>query len=186
LKGGHHMTVEAYNQDKTQKLATGTFQTMDSTIDTSTGNIRIKAQFDNPDSSLFPNQFVNAKLIIDTLSNVTLIPTPAVQRSPAGAFVFVVTNATVTVTNATNHEVMLVTNQLVITNTITTGIVDEDITSVEGLEPGTVIATDNFNKLADHMKVAVRPSGGERPKGGAPGGKKPGGKKKDKASEDAP
>jgi hypothetical protein len=96
----------------------------------------------------------------------------------------VVTNQVVNVTNATNRDVTVGTNQIVITNTITVGVTDEDITSVQGLDPDTVIATDNFNKLADGMIVKVRPSGGQRQKGGAPGGNKKGAKK-DKASNDA-
>jgi multidrug efflux system membrane fusion protein len=183
LKTGHIMTVEAYNEDKTQKLATGTFQTLDNLIDTSTGNIRIKALFDNADAMLFPNEFVNAKLITETLSNVTLIPTAAIQRSPAGAFVYLLTNQAVNVTNVTNHTVTVATNQIVITNTITVSVTDADISSVEGLDPGQIIATDNFNKLADGMTVKVRPGGGARPRGGAPGGKKQGGKK-DEAKEE--
>jgi hypothetical protein len=68
---------------------------------------------------------------------------------------------------------------------ITNGVVDADITSVEGVAPGEVIATDNFNKLGDGMQVTARPAGGERQKGGAPGGRKKGGKK-EKAQSDPP
>jgi multidrug efflux system membrane fusion protein len=181
-KAGHKMTVEAYDISQTQKLATGTFLTTDTMIDTSTETIRIKALFDNGDMSLFPNQFVNPKLIIDTLSNVTLIPTAAIQRSPQGAFVYVVTNREVTLTN---QSVTVVTNETVVAmRAITPGVTDADTTSVKGVEPGEVIVTDNYNKLGDGMKVIVRPTGGEGQKGGAPGGKKQGGKN-DKAQDDA-
>jgi membrane fusion protein, multidrug efflux system len=170
LRAGHVMTVEAWDEIKKEKLATGTFLTLDNLIDTTTGTIRIKAQFDNADMALFPNQFVNAKLIIDTLTNVTLIPTPAIQRSPQGAFVYVVTNKTLTITNQAGATVT--TNQPVVAmREITPGDTDSDSTPVEGLEPGEVIATDNFNKLGDGMKVNVRQPLGERQRGG-PGGKK--------------
>jgi len=130
--------------------------------------------------SLFPNQFVNAKLIIDTLSNVTLIPTAAIQRNPQGAFVYVVTNQEVNVTNKTG---VVATNQTVVAmQAITPGVTDADTTSVEGLEPGTEIATDNFNKLGDGMKVNVREPGGG---GGGPGNKKRR-QNKDTAQENPP
>jgi membrane fusion protein, multidrug efflux system len=178
LHAGHQMIVEAYNEDKTQKLATGTFLTMDNLIDTATGTIRIKAMFENKDTNLFPNQFVNAKLIIDTLSDVTLIPTATIQRNPQGAFVYVVTNQEVTLTNKTGT---VQTNEtVVVMHTITTGVTDGDTNSVTGLDPGVVIAADNFNKLGDGMRVNLR-GGGQ--KGGAAGGKKKDGKKS-KAQED--
>jgi membrane fusion protein, multidrug efflux system len=170
LQAHHQMQVEVWDRDQKIKLAEGIFLTTDTEVDTGTGTIRIKALFDNKDMSLFPNQFVNAKLIIDTLTNVTLIPTSAIQRNPTGAFVYVVTNQTVTITNRTGT---LTTNQTVVTmHDITAGIVDADTTQVEGLDPGAVIAADNFNKLGDNMKVNVRQPVGEGQKGGAPGNKK--------------
>jgi membrane fusion protein, multidrug efflux system len=183
LKAGHKMIVEAYNEDFSQKLATGSFQTLDNIIDIGSGNIRIKALFGNEDATLFPNQFVNAKLIADTLSNVTLIPTVAIQRDPQGAFLYVVTNREVTLTNKSGT---VTTNATVVAmRTITVGITDVDTTSVEGVEPGETIATDNFNKLGDGMKVNLRPAGGAGQKGGAAGGKKKGGKKAE-TQDDAP
>jgi multidrug efflux system membrane fusion protein len=181
LQAGHKMTVQAYDEVEAQKLATGTFQTLDNLIDTSTGNIRIKALFDNADVMLFPNQFVNAKLIIDTLSNVTLIPNAAILRNPQGAFVYVVSNQVVTVTNQTTT---VTTNQTVVAmRPITPGVTEADTTSVQGLAPEEVIATDNFNKLGDGMIVNLRQTGGAGRKSGAPVSTKPGGKK-DKAQED--
>jgi multidrug efflux system membrane fusion protein len=176
LKIGHQdMKVEAWNENTTTNLATGAFLTMDNMIDTGTGTIRLKAKFDNLDTNLFPNQFVNAKMIVDTLSNVTLIPNEAIQRNPQGAFVYVVTNKEVTLTN---QGVVSTTNQTVVAmHPITAGVTDNDVTSVEGLEAGEVIATDNFNKLGDGMQVKPRQPGEEGRKGGAPGGKKKGGKK---------
>jgi multidrug efflux system membrane fusion protein len=182
LKAGHEMKVEAFNEDKTTNLAVGTFLTMDNMIDTATGSIRIKALFDNKDLSLFPNQFVNAKLIVDTLSNVTLVPASAIQRNPQGAFVYVVTNKELTLTN---QGVVSRTNATVVAmRSITTGVTDNDVYSIDGLEAGEVIATDNFNKLGDGLQVRLRqPGGGEGRKGGEAAGKKKGGKK-DKTQED--
>jgi membrane fusion protein, multidrug efflux system len=181
LKAGHKMTVEAYSEDETQMLATGTFLTLDNLIDLGTGTIKIKAMFDNEDTSLFPNQFVNAKLITDTLSNVTLIPTVAIQRNPQGAFLYVVTNKEVTLTNQSGTVMTNAT--VVVMRDITVGVTDADTSSVQGVEPGEVIVTDNYNKLGDGMRVNVRSPGAKGKKGGAAGGKKPGGKKA-KAQED--
>ena len=72
------------------KLASGTLLTLDNVIDTTTGTLRLKAIFDNKDNALFPSQFVNVKLLVDTQHNVTLIPTPAIQRNAQGAFVYVI------------------------------------------------------------------------------------------------
>jgi multidrug efflux system membrane fusion protein len=181
LKAGHKMTVEAWNQDWTQKLATGAFLTLDNLIDLGTGTIKIKAIFDNEDLSLFPNQFANAKLITDTLSNVTLIPTVAIQRNPQGAFLYVVTNQEVTLTNLSGTTV---TNETVVAmRPITVGVTDGDTSVVEGVDPGEVIVTDNYNKLGDGMKVNVRSRSGAGQGGGPPGGKKKS-RKKDKAEED--
>jgi len=163
VQAGHKMTVEAWNHDWTQKLATGTFLTMDTMIDTATSTVRMKGLFDNQDLMLFPNQFVNVKLIVETLHNVTLIPTPAIQHNPEGTFVYVVTPG-----------------QTVKMQNITPVVAEADITSVEGLAAGAVIAANNFNKLGDGMKVSVRQPGGEGQKEGAPrqgkhgeGGSKP-------------
>jgi multidrug efflux system membrane fusion protein len=182
LKAGHPMKVEAYNSDKTTNLATGTFLTMDNMIDIGTGTIRIKAIFANEDTNLFPNQFVNAKLIVDTLSNVTLIPTAAIQRNPQGAFVYLVTNKEVTLTN---QGVAVTTNQtVVVMHPITAEVTDNEVYSVEGLEPGEVIATDNFNKLGDGLEVKLRQPRSEVRQAGTPGGGKKKGGKKDKPAED--
>jgi len=160
------MTVEAWNHDKTEKLATGTFLTMDTMIDTATGTVRVKAIFDNEDLMLFPNQFVNAKLVIETLTNVTLIPTTAIQHSPQGAFVYVVTNQVMTLTNETGT---VVTNRTVVAmRAITPGVANDSATSVQGLQPGEVIAADNFNKLGEGMKVNLRQPAGQGRKEGAP------------------
>jgi multidrug efflux system membrane fusion protein len=168
LQAGHKMTVEAWNADGTQKLATGTFLTMDTMIDTATGTVRTKAIFGNQDLMLFPNQFVNVKMIVDTLHNATLVPSSAVQHSPQGDFVYVVTP-----------------EQKVKMQPITPGVNEADTTAVQGLEPGAVIATDNFDKLGDGAKVNVRQPGGEGPPGGAPANEKHR-QNKDKAQGNAP
>ena len=139
MQQSNTMPVEAWDRDWGKKIAQGTFLTMDNVIDPSTGTVRIKGIFTNNDFALFPNQFVNAKLIIDTLHDVTLIPTAAIQRNPQGAFVYEVKP-----------------DQTVTMRQITLGISENDVTAVTGLDPGTSIATDNFNKLGEGTKVTVR------------------------------
>ena len=174
------MTVEAYDRAQENKIATGSFLTLDNLIDTSTGTIRVKSVFTNEDMALFPNQFVNAKLIIQTLRDQNLIPTFAIQRNPEGAFVYLLTNA-----SATNNGV--VTNFTAVTmRNITTGTSDGTITAItQGLSPGDKIAVNNFNKLGENVRVVVRTPGHE---GQVPGGKHGGGSygKKVDASKESP
>ncbi|SAI48640.1 HlyD family secretion protein [Bordetella ansorpii] len=89
LRAGSTLRVEAYDRADTTRLATGQLETVDNQIDITTGTVKLKARFDNTDQSLFPNQFVNARLLVETRSQVTAIPTAAVQQGSAGSFVFV-------------------------------------------------------------------------------------------------
>ena len=89
LQAGGHPEVDAYDRDDKIKLATGTLLTVDNQIDQTTGTSRLKAIFTNQDRALFPNQFVNCRLLLDTIHNATIVPVAAVQRGPQGSFVFV-------------------------------------------------------------------------------------------------
>jgi len=180
MQAGHEMTVEAWDRDIKNKLATGKVLALDNMINTSTGTVKFKAVFDNNDFSLFPNQFVNANLIIQTLHGVSLIPTFAIQHNPQGEFVYVVTTNTVTTNGAVTHY------QTVTMRNITVGTADENVTAVpQGLAPGEVIALNNFNKLGEGVKVAPRQPADDT-KGG--GGKQKGGShgKKPDDSKDSP
>ena len=90
FKTGENLQVEAYDRAQTHKIATGHLLTPDNQIDTTTGTVRLKAVFDNEDRALFPNQFVNASLLMETLRGVTVVPSAAIQRSPKGTFVYLV------------------------------------------------------------------------------------------------
>jgi multidrug efflux system membrane fusion protein len=163
MKAGHQMTVEAWDRAMENKLATGKVLALNNMIDAATGTVKLRAIFDNEDLSLFPNQFVNAKLIIQTLHGVRLIPNFAIQHNPLGEFVYVVTNHTVT-NNGTVTDYQTVTMR-----NITLGTTDGNVTAVaEGLEPGEVIALDNFNKLGEGIRVAARLPAGDAQGGGAP------------------
>jgi multidrug efflux system membrane fusion protein len=170
--GQREMAVQAWDRAIENEIAAGKVLALNNLIDTSTGTIRIKAIFDNTNLTLFPNQFVNAKLIIKTLHDQSLIPTFAIQQSPDGAFVYLVTNAP----NSTNQSVTM--------RTIVPGTVDGNTTAVtQGLEPGDVIALDNFNKLGEGVKVAARQPVEE----GQPAHKHKGGhKKQTDDSKDSP
>ena len=124
---------------------------MDNQIDPTTGTVKLRAIFPNEDNSLFPNQFVNARLLVRTEHGATLVPTAAIQHNAQGAFVYVVQ-----------------TNQTVAMRTVTVGLTDTDanVTAVEGLEPGEIIAADNFNRLQEGMKVTVRNPAEEPKRGG--------------------
>lgn len=90
LRKGIRMPVEAYNRDSTRKLASGYLLTADNQVDPTTGTVKLKAIFENGDQQLFPNQFVNVRLLVETLRNALVVPTAAIQHGPQGTFVFVV------------------------------------------------------------------------------------------------
>ncbi len=139
LRKGKKLTVDAFDREASTKLASGTLLTLDNVIDPTTGTLKLKAIFDNSDSALFPSQFVNVKLLVDTLHNATLIPTPAIQRNAQGAFVYVIKS-----------------DQTASMRTITPGTTDGSVTAVQGVEPQEVIAVNGFDKLLDGAKVAIR------------------------------
>ena len=89
LRDGDPPKVDLYDRNQTRKLATGKLLTIDNQIDTATGTIKLKAAFPNDDSALFPNQFVNVKMLLDTLHGVTIVPAAAILRGAPGTFVYV-------------------------------------------------------------------------------------------------
>lgn len=139
VRNGKQLTADAYDRADQEKLATGTLAALNSQIDNTTGTLRLRATFKNDDSSLFPNQFVNVHLLVDTHEGVTLLPNNAIQRNDNGAFVYVVQP-----------------NQTVALKTITVGTSDGNVSEVQDLQPGTVVAADSFNRLSDGAKIAVR------------------------------
>jgi multidrug efflux system membrane fusion protein len=144
LRAGRKLPVDAFDRAQTKKLATGALATLDNQIDTTTGTLRLKAVFGNDDESLFPNQFVNARLLVDTVRDATLMPNTVIQRNASGAFVY-----------------LLKPDQTVAVRPITVGTTDATVSAVAGIEPGAVVAADNFTRLTDGAKVAVRSSTNE-------------------------
>ena len=139
LRKGKKLTVEAFDREASTKLASGTLLTLDNVIDPTTGTLKLKAIFDNSDDALFPSQFVNIRLLVDTQHDVTLLPTQAIQRNAQGAYVYVIKS-----------------DQTAAMRTITPGTTDGTVTAVQGLEPQEVVAVNGFDKLLDGAKVAVR------------------------------
>lgn len=134
------LPVDVYDRDFKIKLATGFLATTDNQIDQSTGTIKLKAQFANENSALFPNQFVNAKLLVDTSTNVVIVPAAAVQRSSQSAFVYVVQS-----------------NQTVAMRPVRVGAAQGDLTALDsGVQPGELVVTDGVDKLRQGSKVTVQ------------------------------
>ena len=139
LKGTEPLTVEAWDREQRVMLATGKVSTIDNTIDPVTGTIKVKAEFANADGSLFPNQFVNIKLQVNTLESALSVPSAAIQRGAVGTFVYVVKPD----------------NSIAIRR-VRSGAAEGDSVSVQGeLEAGERVVTDGADRLRDGAKVEV-------------------------------
>ena len=142
LRAGRALTVEAYDRDMKKKLAQGSLLAVDNQIDAGTGTVRLKAIFDNADYSLYSNQFVNARLLVDTVRGAVLIPTAAIQRGPQSTYVYVVgKNGTVDMRNV---DVQL-----------TEG---DDTAIKKGVAAGEILVVDGVDKLQPGTKVALASS----------------------------
>jgi membrane fusion protein, multidrug efflux system len=131
------LVVDVFDRSQQTKLATGKLLTLDNQIDTTTGTVRFRGQFANTDLRLYPNQFVNARLLVKTLQRTVLVPTAAVQRNGTQAFVFIVSGNTVKIRNIEE-----------LTN-------EDQVAAVTGLNPGEVVPTTGFDKLQDGSRVNI-------------------------------
>ena len=164
MNAGQQLTAYAYSRDMTAKIATGLLTTLDNEIDPATGTLRLRATFDNKDNSLFPNQFVNVRLLVQEKHGVTLVPTAAIQRNGQTTYVYVVNpDSTVTVRQVTIG---------------TTEGDDSEVTA--GLTPGEVLVMTGVDKLQEGTKVNAQIPSGKSP-AGSPGNPKKGGKAPRKA-----
>ena len=144
MKPGQKLEVEAYDREQKRRLATGALQSIDNQIDPSTGTVKLKAVFANSDNELFPNQFVNARLLVDTLHNATLVPNAAIQHSPQSAFVYVVKQ-----------------DQTVEVRNVEVKLTEGNETAVaKGISPGEIVVTDGVDKLQPGTKVIARAPNG--------------------------
>ena len=148
LHAGVTLPVEAWSRDNSTHLADGTLLTVDNQIDVTTGTVKLKAQFSNQNEILFPNQFVNVRLLLDTLRGVTILPTAAIQRGSQGNFVYV-----------------LQANQTVTVRLVHTGPSEGTQTTVEeGIQPGEPVIVDGVDKLREGMRVEpTHAAGGSHP-----------------------
>lgn len=144
------LTADALDRGGQQKIATGKLLTLDNQIDTTTGTVKARASFENKDAALFPNQFVNVRLLVNTLHDATLIPGSAIQHNGQTAFVYVLQDNTA-------HM-----------RTIKPGVTDGGITQVTGVSPAEVLANSSFDKLQDNSKVVI--AANPPAPGNAPGG----------------
>lgn len=139
LGQGAKLTATAYASDDTTKLEDGTLEAVDNQMDTSTGMVKLRASFANTDGALFPNEFVNVHLLVNTLQNATLVPSPAVQSGAPGSYVYVVQP-----------------DDTVHVQTVTTGPTDGTNTVItKGVAPGDVVVTDGVDRLSEGAKVVV-------------------------------
>ncbi len=140
LRAGQQLTVEAFDRDNTAKIAEGKLLTIDNQIDSTTGTYKLKAVFNNTDNTLFPNQFVNVHLLVNTLKNVVLVPTTAILRGSQGIYVYSVSS-----------------DKTVKVRSVVISEANGNITGISsGLNPGDVVVTDGQDKLQDGSKVDPR------------------------------
>jgi membrane fusion protein, multidrug efflux system len=148
LRNGAKLTVDVYDRAVQKKLATGELIAVDNQIDTTTGTVKVRASFANDDFALFPNQFVNAHLLVKTLQDVTLVPSSTIQQNGQTSFVYVIEDNVAHLKN------------------IKPGVSDNGLTQVDGINPGDVLADSSFDKLQDNGKIAVatgKPSATQTP-----------------------
>jgi len=145
LRKGQELPVYAYDRELKARLATGSLETFDSQIDQTTGTIKLKAIFSNTDYSLFPNQFVNVKLLIDTVRDAILVPAAAIQRNTQGSYVYVVKP-----------------DKTVEVRTVTVAATQGDVVALaSGVTPGEMLVTDGLDKLSAGTKVVVQVASSE-------------------------
>jgi multidrug efflux system membrane fusion protein len=131
------LAVEASDRTAQKKIASGTLLTLDNQIDTTTGTVKARAVFDNQDDALFPNQFVNTRLLVDTLRGVTLVADSTIQQNGSKSFVYVIQNGVAHMRN------------------VKPGVSDNGQTQVDGIDPGDVLANSSFDRLHDGAMVAA-------------------------------
>jgi multidrug efflux system membrane fusion protein len=158
VRAGAKPSVTAYDRANVTELAKGEFASIDTQVNTTTGTVMLRANFDNRDESLFPSQFVNVVMMLDTLKDVVTVPVSAVQRGAPGTYVYLLND-----------------DNTVSVHTIKLGAQDGDFFAVEsGLSPGDRVVTDGADRLRDGAKVSIPDNAHPQ---GATGGKRVGGGK---------
>jgi multidrug efflux system membrane fusion protein len=137
LRAKAKLSVDAFDRTAQTKIASGQLLTLDNQIDTTTGTVKGRALFANTNDALFPNQFVNTRLLVNTLQGVTLLPSSAIQQNGQASFVYVIQN------NVAHMR------------SIKPGVTNGGVTQVDGINPGDVVANSSFDKLQDKIAVVV-------------------------------
>lgn len=137
LRDHAKLAVDAFDRTAQTRIASGELLALDNQIDTTTGTVKVRAIFENKDNALFPNQFVSARLLVNTLKGVTLVPASAVQQNGQSSFVYVIQNNVAHVRQ------------------VTTGVTDSGKTQVTGVSLGEVLADSSFDKLQDNARVTI-------------------------------
>jgi multidrug efflux system membrane fusion protein len=141
LRGQATLPVEALDRTAQHQLGAGTLTALANQIDTTTGTVKARATFDNKDDALFPNQFVNTRLLVNTLQGVTTIAASAIQQNGNASYVYLIQNNVAHIRN------------------VKTGVTDGSVTQVTGINPGDTVADSSFEKLQDNSPVTI--SGGQ-------------------------
>jgi multidrug efflux system membrane fusion protein len=162
LRAGGQLPVDAFDRDNTAKITSGTLSSIDNQIDTTTGTYKLKATFTNENNLLFPNQFVNVHLLVDTKRNLTIVPTAAIQRGPQGTYVYAVDSSNA----AKIHNVTIAQST------------DDSVGLSAGLNAGELVVIDGQDKLQDGTKV--------NPSSGGNNGRRPGGASAGNSGNNAP
>jgi len=137
LRAKTALAVTAFDRGGQNKLGSGTLLSLDNQIDTTTGTVKARSIFSNKDNALYPNQFVNTRLLVNTQHDATLVPTSTIQHNGTQAFVYVLQD------NVAHMR------------TVTPGVTDNDTSAVSGINPGDVLANSSFDKLQDNSKVVI-------------------------------
>lgn len=139
---GETLKVDLYDRTEASKLATGTLLTLDNAVDTTTGTVKLRALFANPTGSLFPNQFVNARLRVDTLQNAILVPTISIQYNGQQAFVY----------RVGSNNIVSIQNVALVNS-------EQGQSAVQGLKAGDTVVTSNFDRVEDGAPVTIAGAG---------------------------
>ena len=137
LQAKAKLNVDAFDRTAQTKIASGQLLTLDNQIDTTTGTVKGRALFANTNDALFPNQFINTRLLVNTLQGVTLIPSSAIQQNGQASFVYVIQS------NVAHMR------------SVKPGVTNGGVTQVDGINPGDVVANSSFDKLQDNIAVVV-------------------------------
>jgi len=165
MRAKDHIPVEAFDREQKTKLADGVLLSVDNQIDPATGTVKLKAQFPNDDRSLFPNQFVNVRMLIDTLHDATIVPSAAVQRSALGTFVYAVKS-----------------DNTVALRKVDVGVSEGDNVAINsGIAAGEQVVVEGVDRLRDGAKVELPASAGLAAPAGEQGASKGGGRRRKNA-----